>query len=203
MARKITKKAYREKKIAVIISGMPSVGKTTAAEVISKRFGLAHIAGGDMLREMAIERGYDPEGPDWWDSSEGMKFLAERSGDPKFDKEVDRKLIEHIRRGGVVITSYTVPWLCNDGLKMWFSASPKARAKRLAGRDRISFAAALKIIKQRDARNRMLYSKLYKIEFGKDISVFNYIIDTEDMTAREVVEAAARLVSDYKNSLSI
>ncbi|MDH2900992.1 MAG: nucleoside monophosphate kinase [archaeon] len=203
MARKITKKANSEKKIAVVISGMPSVGKTTAAEVISKRFRLAHIAGGDMLREMAIERGYDPEGPDWWDSREGMKFLAERSSDPKFDKEVDRKLIEYIRRGGVVITSYTIPWLCNDGLKIWFSASPRARAKRLAGRDRISFAPALKIINQRDARNRLLYSKLYKIEFGKDLSVFNYIIDTEDMTAREVVEAAARLVSDYKNSLSI
>jgi CMP/dCMP kinase len=204
LARKIARKPKKRsgKKIAVVISGMPSVGKTTAAEAISKRFGLTHIAGGDMLREMAVEKGYDPKGPDWWDSPEGMKFLRERAKDPKFDKEVDRKLIEHIHWGGVVITSYDVPWLCSDGLKIWFSASQRARAKRLAGRDKISFASALRIIRQRDARNKRLYSKLYNIKYGKDLSVFNYIIDTENMTAEEVSDAATKLVAQYKESLS-
>jgi cytidylate kinase len=194
--------ARKKKKISIIISGMPSVGKTTAAERIAKRFRLRHIAGGDMLREMAIQRGYDPKGPDWWDSTEGMKFLSERNKNPKFDKEVDRRLIEHVRKGGVVITSYTVPWLCDRGLKIWFSASQKARAKRLAGRDKIPFASALKIVRQRDNRNKKLYSELYDIKFGKDLSVFNYIIDTENKTASEVTEASMRLVEQYENSVA-
>lgn len=188
------------RKIAVVISGMPSVGKTTAADVISKRFGLLHVAGGDMLKEMAIERGYHPSGSDWWDSNEGMKFLAERKNDPQFDKEVDRKLVQYIKKGGVVITSYTVPWLCSDGLKIWFDAPPKERAKRLAGRDGIGISAAERIIDQRDTRNRKLYSKLYNIKFGKDLSVFNYIIDTRKMNAEQVAEAAAELVNNYMKS---
>lgn len=200
MARK-PKKSRARKRIAVVISGMPSVGKTTAAEVISKRFGLDHIAGGDMLREIAIEEGYHPKGPDWWDSGDGMKFLKERAKNPKFDEEVDERLIKYVQRGRVVITSYTVPWLCNDGLKLWFSASAKERARRLAGRDQISFEEAFKIIRLRDARNRGLYSKIYNIQFGKDLSVFNYIIDTEHMTAKEVAKTAARLVQEYKKSI--
>jgi CMP/dCMP kinase len=185
------------RKISVVISGMPSVGKTTAAEVIAKRFGLRHIAGGDMLKEMAIERGYHPSGFDWWDSPEGMKFMADRKNDSQFDREVDRRLINYITKGGVVITSYTVPWLCSDALKIWFAAPPKVRAKRLAGRDKIENRTAERIIKQRDARNRKLYWDIYKIKFGKDLSVFNYEIDTAKLNAEQVAEAAALLVDNY------
>ena len=182
---------------------MPSVGKTTAAEMIAKRFGLRHIAGGDMLKEMAIERGYHPSGSDWWDSAEGMKFLADRDNDSQFDREVDRRLISYIKKGDVVITSYTVPWLCSDGLKIWFHAPPKVRAKRLAGRDKIGIRTAEQIINQRDRRNRKLYWDIYKIKFGQDLNVFNYEIDTEKMDAEQVAEAAARLVDNYLKSLPI
>jgi adenylate kinase family enzyme len=64
------------KKISVIISGMPSVGKTTAANAISKKYHLKHVAGGDMLKQIALDRGYHLSGPEWWDTPEGMKFLS-------------------------------------------------------------------------------------------------------------------------------
>jgi len=74
---------------------MPSVGKTTAANAIAKKYRLRHIAGGDMLKQIAYDRGYRPSGSDWWDTTEGMKFLSERKNDPEFDKEVDRKLAHY------------------------------------------------------------------------------------------------------------
>ena len=187
--------------LSVVISGMPSVGKTTAADAIARRFHFNHIAGGDMLKEMAIERGYSPSGSDWWDSPQGMRFLSERKTNPDFDREVDRRLIEYLKTGGVVITSYTVPWICPSGLKIWFSATQKNRAKRLAGRDGISFAEALKIVRSRDSLNRNLYSKIYGIRFGTDLSVFNYIIKTDDLTAQEVATAACHLVQLHTSQL--
>jgi|SRR5579875_3775730 len=188
----------RKQRISVIISGMSSVGKTTAANVIAKKFNLKHLAGGDMLKQMAIERGYAPSGPDWWDSPEGMKFLSERKTNLNFDREVDRRLIKEIRSGGVVVTSYPIPWLCSAGLKLWFSASQMARAKRLAGRDSVSLAKALKIIRRRDAQNKKLYHELYGINFGTDLSVFNFIIDTERLSAEQVAKVASDLVRDYQ-----
>jgi CMP/dCMP kinase len=193
----------RGPKISVIISGMPSVGKTTAANAIGVRYHLLHVAGGDMLKELAYERGYRPSGADWWDTPEGMSFIAERKSNPDFDKEVDRKLAEHLKKGNVVMTSYSMPWLAENGtLKLWFDASLKTRAGRLAGRDSISLGKALEIVKQRDEDNRKLYKRLYGIDFGKDLSPFNFVLDTERMSAKEVTDAACKLVSEYRKSLS-
>lgn len=187
----------KSKKISVVISGMPSVGKTTAAERIAKKFNLAHLAGGDILKQMAMDRGYNPRGSDWWDKAEGLAFLSERARNSDFDKEVDRRLIAHLKRGGVVVTSYPIPWLTDHGLKIWFRATQKTRAKRLSGRDSISVAKALTIVKKRDQRNKRLYSKIYGIGFGTDLTPFNYIIDTEHLTADQVAKAACRLVEEY------
>lgn len=187
----------KRSKISVIISGMPSVGKTTAAETVAKKFHLAHYAGGDMLKEMAIERGYKPKGSDWWDTIEGMNFLSERSRNPDFDREVDRRLIAHLKKGGVVVTSYPIPWITKNCLKIWFQASQKTRAKRLAGRDAISVSKALSIVRSRDSKNRSLFAKIYQIKFGIDLTPFNYVIDTEKMTAAEVADSTCRLVEEY------
>jgi CMP/dCMP kinase len=194
----IPKKSRKKRKISVIISGMSSVGKTTAAEEIASKFHLRHVAGGDMLKQMAIDRGYKPSGPDWWDTLEGMKFLSERNTDLEFDKEVDRRLAQYIRKGNVVITSYPMPWLAqDDGLKLWFEATPENRAARLAGRDSIEKTEALQIIKKRDLQNKRIYKKLYGIRFGDDLAPFHYVIDTNKMSASEVAEAACKLVGEY------
>lgn len=182
---------------------MSSVGKTTAADAVAKKYRLKHIAGGDMLKEMAYDRGYSPSGSDWWDTPEGMRFLAERRGDAEFDKEVDRRLEQHVRRGNVVITSYPMPWLVkDDGLKLWFDASQKNRACRLASRDSITKSRALEIVRRRDRENRRIYKMLYGIDFGKDLSPFNFVIDTNKLSASEVAKAACEITGEYIRSKS-
>ena len=190
-------------KICVIISGMPSVGKTTAANAIADKFHLRHVAGGDMLKQMAIERGYTPSGSEWWDTPEGMAFISERKRNPDFDKEVDRRLMEYLKEGDVVMTSYPMPWLSkDDGLKLWFHATKKKRAERLAGRDKISKSKALEIIRKRDEDNKRVYKKLYGISFGEDLSPFHYILDTNNMTASEVAKASTKIVGGYARAKS-
>src|SRR5438105_4844950 len=97
--------------------------------------------GGDILKILAAEKGYSTRRDDWWDTTEAKKFMQERKSDPTFDKKVDKKLVEIVRRGSVVITSYTLPWLVKEEsvLKLWLRGSPENRAKRMANRDTISF----------------------------------------------------------------
>ena len=104
---------------AIVLSGMPAAGKTTVAEIISKRKNFKVLGGGDVLKEMAESRGYKVTGKDWWDTEEGAKFLKERETNPNFDKEVDRRMREKIIAGNIVVTSYTAPWITDAGFKVW------------------------------------------------------------------------------------
>ena len=130
-----------------------------------------------------------------------MTFLSERERNSDFDKEVDRRLADFLKKGAVVITSYPVPWLCENGLKLWFHATQKTRAGRLAGRDSISQKKALGIIRKRDSENKRLYKKLYNIRFGDDLTPFNFIVDTERMSAEEVAKTSCKLVSEYTKNI--
>jgi len=180
-----------------VISGPPAVGKTTVAEAIGKKFGLKVYAGGDALREVAASKGYTPKGAEWWDTPEGLRFLHERAENPEYDKEVDNRLIEVLKQGNVVVTSYTLPWLTDLGIKIWLAASVESRAKRMVERDKISYEEALIIVKKRDEENKKLYQKIYGIEFGKDLTVFDLVLNTDRLTKDAVVEVVEAFVKQF------
>ncbi|MEM2883843.1 MAG: cytidylate kinase family protein, partial [Nitrososphaerales archaeon] len=175
----------------------PAVGKTTVAEALAERFGLRVYGGGDALKELAAKRGYTPKGRDWWDTAQGMRFLAERAANPEYDKEVDKMLIAELERGGVVVTSYSLPWITDLGVKIWLRGSLEKRAKRMVERDKISYEEALTIVKKRDEENRNLYLKIYGIKFGEDLSVFDLIVNTDILSRDAVVEIVATFVKQF------
>ncbi len=181
---------------AIILCGMPAAGKTTTADAIAKKLGIEAIGGGDILKEMADARGYAVTGEGWWDTPEGMRFLKERQGNPDFDKEADRRMLEKIAKGNIVVTSYTAPWLSKKGVKCWLDATQETRAKRMAKRDGMSVEEARKVIRVRDRENFDLYKKLYGLELGKDMKPFNIIVDvnneTPEQTADEIIAGAKK-----------
>jgi len=183
---------------AIIVCGMPAVGKTTVAKLIASTLGVPLVGGGDILKEIAIEQGYKATGDDWWDTDEGMKFLEKRKGSSKFDKEVDARLLKKVERGDVVITSYTVPWLAKKGIKVWLSGTPSSRSVRMAKRDSSTPEESLRIIAKRDEENYVLYRKLYKIEFGRDLSPFQLVVGTDGVAAEKV----AKEILDYVSAIA-
>jgi cytidylate kinase len=184
------------RKFSVVISGWPAVGKTTIASKLGEEFDLTMYNGGDILKLLASESGYSTERDDWWDTAEAKKFMAQRKTDPSFDKRVDKKLGEIVKKGGAVITSYTLPWLVTDNsiIKLWLRGSQENRAKRMANRDSISFSEAKKIVKQRDEENSRIYFKLYKFRFGEDLTVFDYVLNTDKLPLDSLIEVSKLIV---------
>ena len=180
---------------AIIISGMPAVGKTTVSKLVAERLSLKVVGGGDVLKEMAVEEGYTLGGEDWWDTEEGMKFLRERKRSSSFDKEVDDRLLQKAKKGDVVITSYTLPWLSKQGIKVWLSGSVESRAERMARRDQIEVSKCREIVAVRDVENYMLYKKIYAIEFGKDLSPFDLVVDTDSIDETKVTSVVLEYVN--------
>ena len=173
---------------AIVISGMSAAGKTTVSLILSKRLGVKAIGGGDILREMAKERGYTPTGDDWWDTDEGIKFLQEREGNTEFDKEADNRLRNKIRAGDIVVTSYTAPWLIKEGFKVWLSATADTRAERMSKRDKTDLIKSEDVVKVRDTGNHKLYMELYNIDLNNDTTPFDLIIDANDKTPEQIAD---------------
>ena len=182
---------------SIIISGPPAIGKTTIAKGLAKEFNIEYLSGGDILKELAEEQGFQTKGDDWWDTQEGINFLDQRKKNSEFDKNVDNKLKELFSKGGIVVTSYTLPWLVEGGVKIWLDGSKENSALRMTARDNSSKNEALEIVQKRYNENKIIYKELYGFEFGEDLSVFDKIIETDDLNVEEVLQIAKSIVRKF------
>jgi cytidylate kinase len=180
-------KKRNEKLPAIIISGMAGAGKSTLARMLADHYNIEYVCGGDVLKEIAREEGYNPT-ENWWETKEGMEFLKKRQQSHEFDKKLDEILIKRAEKGNCIMTSWALPWIWGNGIKIWLHASQKTRAKRIVKRDGISFEEALEYVKKRDLENVKLYKELYGFELGKDLDVFDILMDVGDMSPGEMLE---------------
>ncbi|KXA99193.1 hypothetical protein AKJ41_05825 [candidate division MSBL1 archaeon SCGC-AAA259O05] len=173
--------------IVIAISGLPGSGKSTVAEKLAEKLEMSKISGGDALKELAVEEGYEPSGEDWWETEAGRDFLDLRGEDDRFDKKVDDKLLEMAKEGDIILDSWTMPWLLSSGFKVWIKADKEVRAKRVAERDNISYDQAFESIKEREEKTFSIYKEIYDIEIGKDFSPFNIVISSNELTPEKIV----------------
>jgi len=185
-----------KKKIVICISGMTGSGKSTVAKRLAAKYGLDFFSGGNALKTLAQEEGYNPDVTGWWETAEGLRFLEQRMGDPAFDRRIDEKLLELAAEGNVVLDSWTMPWLLKEGFKIWLEASPQVRAKRVVNRNDISIEEAIKALKEKDERTRQIYNGLYGFDLGHDLSPFNLVLATDELNPDEVFHAVC-LVTDH------
>ncbi len=184
--------------ISVVISGSAAVGKTTLAHALAKEFGFKLYNGGDILKDIAREQGYSISCNDWWDTNEAIGFMKERKKNSKYDRQVDKQLINIAKKGNVIITSHTLPWLTIEPITFWLSASQQKRSERMSKRDKISITQALRIVKIRDIENKKIYKKIYGSKFGDCLDVFDFMINTELLTLDSLVYLCKEIMNKMK-----
>jgi len=187
-------KSVNDGKTVICVSGLAGTGKSTLAKKIAKKYGLKYYSGGDALRALAREEGLDASRRGWWESPEGLGFLDRRAKDSKFDKAVDDKLLECGRRGNVLLDSWTMPWLIEDGFKIWLLASVEKRAERVAKRDRTTVSEAMAMLREKEAKTKTIYRKLYGFALGEDFKPFDLVLDTENLSEEEVFQVLCSVI---------
>jgi cytidylate kinase len=185
-----------KKKIVVCISGMAGTGKSTLSKKLAKKYRLRYYSGGDALKALAAEEGYDSSSRGWWESPEGLRFLENREKNLEFDKTVDDKLLEYAQQGRVLLDSWTMPWLLKTGFKIWLVASVEKRAERIAKRDKIPLKEALQVLKEKEARTKTIYKKLYGFALGEDFEPFDLVLDTNVLNAGEVFQVLCTVMDN-------
>ncbi len=192
----MAQKCAANKKNVICISGMAGTGKSTLAKKIAQKYHLKYFSGGDALKALAQEQGYNASVEGWWESPEGLTFLNKRLSDPQFDKKVDNKLLEYAQEGNVLLDSWTMPWILKGGFKIWLQASIEKRAARVAIRDKMSLEQAFKVLDEKEARTKAIYKDLYGFLLGEDLAPFDLILDTDNLTAQEVFDTLCKVIDN-------
>jgi len=196
MAKQERNCAAAAKRTVICISGMAGTGKSTLSKKLAEKYGLRYFSGGDVLKDLAKQEGYDVSVQGWWESAEGLDFLTKRVNDPKFDKEVDDKLLEFAQQGNVLLDSWTMPWLLKEGFKIWLEASFEKRVARVAIRDGMTVAQAFDVLKEKEACTKAIYKALYGFSLGEDLKPFDFILDTDNLSANEVFEVLCKVIDN-------
>ncbi|MCL5877464.1 MAG: cytidylate kinase family protein [Candidatus Bathyarchaeota archaeon] len=191
-----TQTSPQTKTTVICISGMAGTGKSTLSKKLAEKYGLRYYSGGDALKELAKQEGYDTTTEGWWESPVGLKFLEERVNDPKFDKAVDDKLLEYAKQGNVLLDSWTMPWLLKGGFKIWLEASFEKRATRVAQRDKMTETEAIQVLREKEDRTKAIYKTLYGFTLGEDLTPFDFVLDTDNLNASEVFEVLCRVLEN-------
>lgn len=179
----------------ICLAGLTACGKSTAARQLASSYDLRYVSGGTALKELALKMGYKAEDRGWWETPGGMRFLDQRLHETSFDKRIDDQLLEYAEQGNVVLDSWTMPWLCKRGFKVWFEVSLEERTRRLAKRDGISIREAAAVIAEKDGTSKQIYERLYGFKLGEDFSPFDLILDTEMLSAEEAFETLTLVIN--------
>ncbi|MDR1247681.1 MAG: AAA family ATPase [Treponema sp.] len=137
----------------IAISGKSGCGNTTVSRLVAERLGLRFI--NFTFRSLAAERGLSLE-----------EVLERAASDDSWDREVDRRQVSLAREGGgCVLGSRLAIWMLEEAdLKVYLTADPETRAKRIAGREGADLEAVAAFTEKRDRQDRERYLRLYNID---------------------------------------
>jgi len=177
-----------KEKLVICICGMAGSGKSTVAKRLAKHYRLRYCSGGDALKAVAADMGYETTGTGWWETEEAMRFLEKRLADLEIDRKVDEKQLEWAEEGDVIFDTWAMPWLVGKGFKVWLEASEEVRAQRIAKRDGLTIGEAAKMLREKESRTKAVYRKLYGFDLGGDYSPFHLILDVNQLNEEEVFQ---------------
>ena len=172
----------------ITISGKAGSGKSTVAKEVAKKLNLKHYSIGDLMRQIAKEKNM---------SLIELSRLAEK--DRSIDTELDKKNIELREEDNFVIdgrlTAFFSPYA---ELKVFLECKDKVRAERILNDKREeeksrNINALIKKIKQREQSERKRYKNLYDVDYY-DKKLYDLIIDTTNLSVKEVVEKIIKAV---------
>ncbi len=183
----------------VIIFGFSGSGKSSLARALGAKYGLRVIHPSGILRSLLEKKKVDVERSEYnsgfWESPEGVRLFKGRLKDElPMDVVSDKILLDELSRGGVVMDSWSMPWLSKRGVKIYLKTALSRRIERVAMRSGISIKDAKRIIVMKDNETRTMFLRVYGFDIKKDLNVFDFILDTTHLNQEEVMIRTSRFL---------
>ena len=167
-------KSIREAKIA--ISGKSGCGNTTVSRLVADALDFRFI--NYTFRSLAQEKGMSLK-----------KVLEMAAKDDSWDREVDSHQVKLARKeGGCVLGSRLAIWVLPEAdLKVYLTARPETRAKRIQSREGGLLNNITEFTAARDRQDNERYQRIYSID-NDDYSFADLVIDCDDIGPAEIAE---------------
>ena len=166
----------------IAISGLHGSGKSVIAKILAEKLGILYYSTGQAFRDIAKESNM---------SLEDYTNYVEKH--PEIDKELDNRVINMAKKGGIIIDSQLSGYLLKSiaTFKIQLTCPLEVRVKRMAARDQTSFKEKLKetIIREKSELER--FKKLYNFDLSdkkSTLEFYDLIINTEHLTIEEIVD---------------
>jgi len=178
----------------ILICGFSASGKSYLVNSIAKNLNYKYIHTSDVLNQFANGISEKKITIDNTKMNKGWYELSgldkKRQKNKSLDKKLDKFLINLVKtKDNLVLDSWTLPYLVKDNqkiIKIWLDGTKIIRAKRLSLRDKISYKEAKKILKEKDNFSKKHFLKLYGFILGKDKKVFDLVINTNQLSIKQV-----------------
>ena len=145
--------------------------------MLSKRLGYPMV--NFTFRQMAEERGVD-----FW------TFCRMAENDYDIDRELDRRQVEMaMKEENCILASRLAVWMLKEAdLKVYLTATPETRARRIFNREGGSYEERYQETVRRDNNDTRRYMAIYGIDNSRPEEVADLLIATDDKTPEEIVE---------------
>jgi cytidylate kinase len=162
--------------IKVAVSGKSGCGNTTVSRILSETLKLRFI--NITFRTLAEERGLALS-----------EVLALSAKDDSWDIEVDTRQVKLAREGGgCVLGSRLAIWMLPEAdFKVFLTAQPETRAKRIQIREGGSIDGIAQFTAARDRQDHERYLRIYNID-NDEYSFADIIIDTDNIEPPEIIK---------------
>lgn len=162
----------------ITISGTPGSGKSTVARLLRDRLAIPYIYAGDLFRKEAERRGMTlPE------------FNALAEGDHAIDRELDRQMLEHAKRGNAILEGRLAGFFARQesipALKVYLTAADSVRAQRVAEREGSDWQERLEANRARHDSDAKRYKEIYGFDLD-DTSIYDLLIETDSQTPEAI-----------------
>jgi len=173
----------------ITISGPPGSGKTTVCRGLSERLDMKAVVFGEFFRSLAKEKGMTL-----------AEFGSFAEKDPSIDRMIDDMILDAaIKNQDIILESRLAAHMLTQNnipaFRIYLWASPEIRIKRVGIRDGESLGDVRRHTIERESSEAKRYKKYYGIDI-EDLSVYDLILDTDNLSADEVIEYIIKKIGE-------
>jgi len=170
----------------ITISGLPGTGTTTVALLLKEKTQLPYVYTGDIFRKLAQQHNMTLEA-----------FGAYAEKHPEIDKQLDAQQLNILKRDDVILEGRLAGWIAYQNeipaVKIMLTADISIRAQRIVKREGGEIEKRAQEIRKREQSENNRYMNYYNID-ASDLSIYDIIIDTSNLTPDEIVEKILKVV---------